>query len=428
MTANTSLERRIAEHYAIEPPLRAPDRVLHAALETIETTKQRRGLLAPWRFTSMNAYTKVAAAAVVAVAVAAIGLWQLGGIGNTTPSPTPIPSQTAVASAAPAPPLTESFTSNMHGIQLAFPTGWAVTEATTPWTARDLPGFGSTSADLINDTAREDHLFLIVASQPLAGADGPAWADAVDGTEPCAASEPITVDGAQGRLSTCDPMRAVFWTDDRGYLVLVYRSPDEPALQDTYSTAWFEEVLAGVQVLPADAGTADLFVRPFDYVVPGAPVFDHATPSATSWEVRAPAYNDAGHPGGVIVQAIGGGHADTCDAGSAAVPLDPGATSVIQYLRTIPGLVVTDVSDTTVDGLPARQASVTATAGGADCPNLWVWGDQAEPFITGMQLRLIVVEVDAEHVVITVFGEPENPELPSLADAIVASFAFAATE
>ena len=92
MTANTNLERRVAEHYASEPPLRAPDRVLHAALATIETTRQRRGLLAPWRFTYMNAYTKVAAAAVVVIAVGGLALWRLGPTGNggvtSTPNPT----------------------------------------------------------------------------------------------------------------------------------------------------------------------------------------------------------------------------------------------------------------------------------------------------------------------------------------------------
>lgn len=428
MSASTNLERRIAEHYASEPPLRAPDRVLHAALATIETTKQRRGLLAPWRFPNMSAYTKVAAAAVVAIAVTAIGLWQLGGIGNSGPSPTPLPSPTVAPSTSPPPPpppLSGSFESNMHGIKVSYPAGWAITTATTPWTTSEPPGFGMTSGDLINDAARVDHLFLLVASQPLSGASGPAWADTI-GPEPCSSSEPITIDGAEGRLLTCDPMRALVWTDDRGYLVLLYRSPDEPSLDEVYDTAWFQEVLSTVQVLPPVVGRADEFVRPFDYVLPGAPVFDFGTSGASYWEVRAPAYNDAGAPGGLIVQAVEG-LVDPCDGQSATLPLDPGADSVVEYLRAIPELTVTGESDTTVDGRPAKQVTVTATAGGASCPEPWVWAGAAEPFIADVVLRLVVLDVDGEHVAVTIYGEPANPELPALADAIIGSFQFAAT-
>jgi hypothetical protein len=85
MTANTNLERRLAEHYASEPQLRAPDRVLHAALASIETTKQRRDLLAPWRSRTMSSYTKAAIAAVL-IALATVGLLLLG---NTAPQPVP---------------------------------------------------------------------------------------------------------------------------------------------------------------------------------------------------------------------------------------------------------------------------------------------------------------------------------------------------
>lgn len=423
MTANTNLERRVAEHYASEPPLRAPDRVLHAALETIETTPQRRGLLAPWRFTSMNAYAKVAAAAVVAIAVGAIVVWQLPGIGQPRPTASP----TVAPSASLPPPLTGTFTSNMHGISMSYPAGWRIRPATSTWATRTLPRYDETPGDVLYDPTRNDHLFMEIASQALAGASGPSWADTIGVAEACPTSEPIVVDGAEGRLITCDLMRALFWTEDRGYLVLLYRSPDEPWLQDAYDVAWFQEVLATIQIAPPDAGTADMFVRPFDYVVPGAPVFAYGTTEATYWEVRVPAYNDAGSPGGLIVQAIGGGRVDPCDGQSATLPLEPGSDSVIEYLKTIPELTVTDGPDTTVDGRPARQATVTAIAGGADCTGLWVWAEEGESFITDVALRLVAVDVDGEHIVVTIFGEQENPELPDLADAIIGSFRFAAT-
>ena len=426
MTANTSLERRVAEHYASEPPLRAPDRVLHAAIATIETTPQRRGIFAPWRFTYMSAYTRAAAAAVVAVVVVAIGLWRFGGIGTAGPSPTPIPTPTVAPSAAQAPPLTETFTSNMHGISLSFPTGWAVTQATTPWTGTALPRFQETSGDIVYDPILDDHLFLMIASQPLDGAPGPAWADTIV-DDPCETSEPITVDGAEGRLIPCRP-RAMFWGEDRGYVVLLHHSSDEPGLDEVSDAAWFQEVLASVQIRPSDAGTADTFIRPFDYVLPGAPVFDYGSREARFWEVRVPAYNDAGHAGGLIVQAIGGGRVDPCDPESAALPLDSGADSIIAYLETIPELLVTEGSETTVDGRPAKEAVVSAASSGPDCPELWVWAEAGEPMIQGLNVRLVVTEVDGEPIVVTVFGITDNPELPALADGIIGSFDFAATE
>ena len=106
MTANTNLERRVAEHYASEPQLRAPDRVLHAALASIETTRQRRGLLAPWRFAKMGSYAKVAIA-VVLIALATVGLLVLGSA-----APQPVPEQLSwtpvrYAEDWPAPPRSE---------------------------------------------------------------------------------------------------------------------------------------------------------------------------------------------------------------------------------------------------------------------------------------------------------------------------------
>ncbi len=51
MNANDNLERGIADVYEREAPKRAPDWVLAKALETIESTPQRRVLIrAPWRF------------------------------------------------------------------------------------------------------------------------------------------------------------------------------------------------------------------------------------------------------------------------------------------------------------------------------------------------------------------------------------------
>jgi len=255
MTTTRNLEHRLAEHFTREAPTRAPAWILPSALTTIETTRQRRGLTAPWRFPNMSIYARVAAAAVVMIAVGAIVLWQRPSTGVPTPTATPVATSTVAPSAPQPPALTGIFTSNMYGLSLSYPAGWANRPATTPWTTPDLPRYPDPSGDALYDPARTDNLFMKIASQPLAGASGPAWADTIGATESCATSEPITVDGAEGRLITCNPMRALFWTDGRGYLVLFYLSPDDLSLERAYTVAWFESVLATVRIQPADGGT-----------------------------------------------------------------------------------------------------------------------------------------------------------------------------
>src|SRR6478752_3105927 len=76
MNANDNLERGIADVYHAEAPHRAPDWVLANALETIESTPQRRVLIrVPWRFPDMNnTFAKVAIAAVAVLAIGVVGL------------------------------------------------------------------------------------------------------------------------------------------------------------------------------------------------------------------------------------------------------------------------------------------------------------------------------------------------------------------
>jgi hypothetical protein len=166
------------------------------------------------------------------------------------------------------------------------------------------------------------------------------------------------------------------------------------------------------------------FVRPFRYTVPSRPYFDKGAVTDRYFEVRAPEWYDAGHAGGLIVQAIGGGRVDRCDADSAPVELGAGPQAVFDYLASIPELTVTETSATTVDGRPALQARVTAAAGTSACPALHVWREEGEPFITEHDLRLIAVDVDGEPIVITIFGEANEPTWPALADQIVESFDF----
>jgi hypothetical protein len=260
MSAERDLERRLADHYATEAPSRAPEWVLGSVLATIDTTRQRRALIrVPWRLPNMNTYAKWAIAAVVVVAVGALGLAFLRpgsapGVGGPgVPSPSPTPSSSPDPSAPP--PLGETFTSTIHGISLSYPTGWRSTPATEPWTSMDQFNRGP-AHDHVFDPVLDDHLMVSFASQPLDGTPGETWAaetldDPILADGACAgASEPITVDGGDGLL--CGGMAAL-WTADRGYIIWQYLSGDEPWLPRYYDQAWFRTMLDTVRLEPAAA-------------------------------------------------------------------------------------------------------------------------------------------------------------------------------
>jgi hypothetical protein len=269
MTANDDLERRIADHYAAEVPHRAPDRVLRAALMTIDTTRQRRVLVpAPWRFPTMHAFTRVAVAAVAAIAIGALGLAVLRPGSGTAGGPAPSTSPSAEPTRAPMlsptalpipdpsspPPLGGSFTSAVHGISISYPTGWTVDPATEPLTAASEFSFGSPGEDHIYDPVLKDHLFLALTSRPLAGKAGDAWVTDFmhDPDVGCGASatQPITLGGSSGLLCP-NPTVVAVWAGDRGYTIRLYTS--EAWLDRYYNAAWFRSVLDTVQLHPADA-------------------------------------------------------------------------------------------------------------------------------------------------------------------------------
>lgn len=263
MTAESNLERRIAEHYAAEPPLRAPDRVLLGALATIDTTQQRRGMFASWRFSTMPTYAKLAAAVAV-VAVVAFGAWQLTGQSgpgrpNATATPPPSPSAEPSTGVGPTqaayvpPPLTEAFTSGRHGLSISYPEGWTVKNATEPWAGPGFIGFGAPAGDFIYDPDRMDHLFLLLASQPIENVTVDEWSAEILAADDCRSSfQPIAVDGTNGLLAP-DCGAAFVVRGGRGYLIWSYVSGDDRDLAAWDQPGWFEDVLASVQLRPRTA-------------------------------------------------------------------------------------------------------------------------------------------------------------------------------
>jgi len=142
---------------------------------------------------------------------------------------------------------------------MSYPEGWTTQAATEPWTG-EVPLFRAPPGDFLYDPYRTGNLFLAIESQPIGDstpdewvAERLEWAAENLPSKACAASEPITVDGATGLIGADDCNVAAVTIDGRGYMILIYTSPDEPSLSATYDRAWFEEVLATVQLQPGDA-------------------------------------------------------------------------------------------------------------------------------------------------------------------------------
>ena len=121
----------------------------------------------------MSTFAKVAVAAVAVIAVGAVGIFALqprnvpsvGAAPTASPSPSPFPSSSPAAAASMAPPLSETFTSPTNGISIAYPAGWTTRAATEPWTT-GWPDFHQPTGDVMYDPTLQDHLFIVVASQP----------------------------------------------------------------------------------------------------------------------------------------------------------------------------------------------------------------------------------------------------------------------
>jgi hypothetical protein len=112
------------------------------------------------------------------------------------------------------------------------------------------PGFIGPDGDILYDPAREDHLFIILASQPLS-TPFDDWVTA-ELTGECTASEPVVVDGAEGVLATGCSL-AYLPSGGRVYLIRLYTSNDDADLRAFDADAWLKEILATVQLQPEDA-------------------------------------------------------------------------------------------------------------------------------------------------------------------------------
>lgn len=192
-----------------------------------------------------------------AAAILAAVLGACAGLGSqptSSPEPTATPEATAEPTPSPtsAPPLTESFTSTLHGISMSYPEGWTTQAATEPWTDTTFPlSFLVPQADFLYDPSLTDRLFLTIASQPIGDSTPEDWvAEQMASGEGCSATEPIAVDGATGLIGADGCTVATVTTAGRGYWIQLYTSGDK--LSADYAAS-FEEVLATVQLHPEEA-------------------------------------------------------------------------------------------------------------------------------------------------------------------------------
>ena len=153
------------------------------------------------------------------------------------------------------PPLSQTFTSLKNGISIDYPAGWRTRPATQPWTTTTWPSFEDPAGDLMYDPSLEAHLFILLASQPLAGKTGAEWAADTLAPEECGGTEPATIDGAFGLAAVeCDV--AAVGIDGRGYFIMFYTSGDDPWVGEVYDRAWFEQLLSTIDLRPEDVASA----------------------------------------------------------------------------------------------------------------------------------------------------------------------------
>jgi hypothetical protein len=212
---------------------------------------------------TMSPINRLAAAAAIVLAVAALSAFVLSNRANgpgALPSPsssaalavTPAPSPTASASASPTPAATPPstfgwlpFTSSHYGYTIAYPPTWAATQATRVWAvATDplaSPGPGGVSDVFLGNPPNgpQTGVFGFAADVP-AGTSEEAWLTSYyTGRNYCAtmpAFVPITVDGHSGRLDPCYDAQAFVFVGNRVYVFVIYQTDMQPLFRAFLST------------------------------------------------------------------------------------------------------------------------------------------------------------------------------------------------
>jgi hypothetical protein len=231
MSISTDFERA-ARAWLDDGPTQLSDRVLHAALNDIHVTRQRRAISAPWRFVRMPVLSRATGIAAVAlVAVVGAGAMYVasnrpsgsGSQGTPAPTvaPTPAPTYPGIRSFTP-------YTSAVYGITFGYPDGWSLAEAATrKWQAGDQVDTGSTDLFVTPADGEEGIAFAVWQGPAGPGADIAshaglaAWFEAnlcEEGGDPCGTVAAVAVPMCAG-TTACFPAIVVPKSD--GVLALL---------------------------------------------------------------------------------------------------------------------------------------------------------------------------------------------------------------
>lgn len=169
MNATRDPERILAA-WLDEGPTDLPDATRRAILTALPTTQQaRRGLLAPRRFLEMNGYSRLAAAALVAVVAVGGALYVIGQRPGPGPAVTPTP--TAAATMA-----TERFTSPLYGYTVEILEPWGSLAATERWPAGAVVDPDQAYVDRFKPSSSPLGAAVMMAAQPIPeGTTALAW-------------------------------------------------------------------------------------------------------------------------------------------------------------------------------------------------------------------------------------------------------------
>ena len=234
-------------------PNRMSDRAVLSALEQIHTTRQRRAMWPAWRATPVSIFARVAAAAVLAVAVGLLAVnfaarppdgSRVGG-----PSPSPSPAQ-----ALSIPDLTTTFVSPTYGVSFKYLDRGGLTPA------RELWDPVKQQADIDFDPAFDAVETGLSAYFEAASVELPdqvstdAWVDAY--VTPMAAGgcgvprsqqAEITIDGQAGRVAECqNEIQATVVAGGRLYLFILSAARSD-------ARAFFDAWIATIDLRPEDA-------------------------------------------------------------------------------------------------------------------------------------------------------------------------------
>jgi len=173
-----------------------------------------------------------------------------------------------------------------------------------------------------------------------------------------------------------------------------------------------------------ESGSALEFDRPFDYVLPAGSRLELVDASADWYNFEVG--GGSGDDPGVAVRLIASVNINPCSPAEGIRQLESGPDGLIEYLRSVPGITVTDPIETSIDGRAALSVDVVAQPEGA-CPEISLWPNAPLPFTTmvapGRRTRMIATDVDNATIVVVIWAPDLAAWLPT-ATAFVESFQF----